>query len=314
MGGIILLALFGLLILRFLDKLDMVAIFLTTSILVYKSNLLNNFNSIPKIMTAIFIGAIAIGIYFSFLNLFWNYSKIVYWIITLIASSLSSFFILNVWFIAREDVLKEIFKNIEVKQYCYVEKVDFRLPWTIKQPTINLIFWSVLFLAIAIFIFIYRIKINKFEFQMQKEFLSKKRSQEMAYEYEEEAYEEYKNLRDEYNERERLYNKFEERYYNEQRQNENYDNEKFENEYQEKINYDSQDNRDPKGYYKILGVNYNATDEEIHSAYRKSMQKYHPDKNLNADSHNIAIKINEAYEILKDKEKRDEYDRFGTTL
>ncbi len=68
-----------------------------------------------------------------------------------------------------------------------------------------------------------------------------------------------------------------------------------------------------KNYYEILGVEKNASDEEIKSAYRKLAKKYHPD--LNKDNPDAAEKfkeINEAYECLGDKQKRSNYDQFGS--
>lgn len=67
-----------------------------------------------------------------------------------------------------------------------------------------------------------------------------------------------------------------------------------------------------KDYYKSLGVEKNATEDEIKSAYRKLAKKYHPD--LNKDNPDAAEKfkeINEAYEVLSDKQKRSNYDQFG---
>ena len=69
-----------------------------------------------------------------------------------------------------------------------------------------------------------------------------------------------------------------------------------------------------KDYYKILGVDKNATKEEIKKAYKKLAKKYHPD--LNKDDPNAADKfkeINEAASVLADDEKRAQYDQFGTT-
>jgi len=63
-----------------------------------------------------------------------------------------------------------------------------------------------------------------------------------------------------------------------------------------------------KDYYQILGVSRDATQEEIKRAYRKLAHKYHPDKG--GDEQKFK-EINEAYQVLSDKEKRSQYDRFG---
>ncbi len=69
-----------------------------------------------------------------------------------------------------------------------------------------------------------------------------------------------------------------------------------------------------KDYYKILGVSRNATEEEIKIAYRKLALKYHPDRNPGDKVAEEKFKeINEAYEVLKNPEKRAMYDRYGTT-
>lgn len=67
-----------------------------------------------------------------------------------------------------------------------------------------------------------------------------------------------------------------------------------------------------RDYYEVLGVSRDATEEEIKKAYRKLARKYHPD--VNKDDKDAAEKfkeINEAYEVLKDPEKRARYDQFG---
>jgi len=67
-------------------------------------------------------------------------------------------------------------------------------------------------------------------------------------------------------------------------------------------------------YYKILGVNKNATNVEIKKAYRKLAMKYHPDHaGGDKDAEAKFKKISEAYAVLSDKEKRKNYDSFGST-
>ncbi len=67
-----------------------------------------------------------------------------------------------------------------------------------------------------------------------------------------------------------------------------------------------------KDYYDILGVKKTATEEELKKAYRSLAKKFHPDKNKgNKDAEAKFKEISEAYTVLGDKEKREQYDRLG---
>ncbi|MDR2524280.1 MAG: molecular chaperone DnaJ [Candidatus Nomurabacteria bacterium] len=64
-----------------------------------------------------------------------------------------------------------------------------------------------------------------------------------------------------------------------------------------------------RDYYEVLGVNKNASDDEIKKAFRKAAVKYHPDKEGGDEAK--FKEVGEAYEVLKDKQKRQRYDQFG---
>ena len=67
-----------------------------------------------------------------------------------------------------------------------------------------------------------------------------------------------------------------------------------------------------KDYYKVLGVERNAADEDIKKAYRKLARKYHPDVSKEANAKEKFQEVSEAYETLRDKEKRAAYDSLGS--
>ena len=72
-----------------------------------------------------------------------------------------------------------------------------------------------------------------------------------------------------------------------------------------------------RDYYEVLGVAKDASEADIKKAYRKAAMKYHPDKFSNAsekekkDAEDKFKEVNEAYQVISDKEKRAQYDRFG---
>ena len=68
----------------------------------------------------------------------------------------------------------------------------------------------------------------------------------------------------------------------------------------------------PRDYYEVLGVPKTAADEEIKKAYRKLARQYHPDRNPGDKQAETHFKeIQDAYDVLSDKQKREQYDRFG---
>src|SRR5260221_8363163 len=64
-------------------------------------------------------------------------------------------------------------------------------------------------------------------------------------------------------------------------------------------------------YYEVLEVGRTASDAQLKAAFRKLAMQWHPDRNLDDKSEHKFKEINEAYEVLKDGDKRAAYDRFG---
>jgi len=66
-----------------------------------------------------------------------------------------------------------------------------------------------------------------------------------------------------------------------------------------------------RDYYEVLGLEKTASEADIKSAYRKAALKFHPDRNKAPDAEEKFKEINEAYQVLSDKQKRQTYDQFG---
>ena len=67
-----------------------------------------------------------------------------------------------------------------------------------------------------------------------------------------------------------------------------------------------------KDYYKILGVEKTAQTDEIKKAFRKLAHKYHPDKKTGDEAK--FKEVNEAYQVLADEKKRQQYDQYGSSF
>jgi DnaJ-class molecular chaperone len=68
----------------------------------------------------------------------------------------------------------------------------------------------------------------------------------------------------------------------------------------------------PRDYYEVLGVKRDASDDEIKKAYRKLARQHHPDRNPgDKQAEKLFKEVQEAYDVLSDKTKRANYDRFG---
>lgn len=66
-----------------------------------------------------------------------------------------------------------------------------------------------------------------------------------------------------------------------------------------------------RDYYEVLGVSKTANDQELKKAYRKLAMQYHPDRNDSKDAEKLFKEASEAYDVLKDPNKRARYDQFG---
>src|SRR5262245_37976937 len=68
----------------------------------------------------------------------------------------------------------------------------------------------------------------------------------------------------------------------------------------------------PRDFYEVLGVPRDANEEAVKKAYRKLARQYHPDRNPGDKAAEAKVKeVQEAYDVLSDKNKRAQYDRFG---
>ena len=80
------------------------------------------------------------------------------------------------------------------------------------------------------------------------------------------------------------------------------------------IKFEQKEVKMSSSLYEILGVNSDATQDEIKKAYRKLARKYHPDVNKDAGAEEKFKEINGAYEVLGDETKRKQYDTYGDSM
>lgn len=66
-----------------------------------------------------------------------------------------------------------------------------------------------------------------------------------------------------------------------------------------------------KDYYNLLGVSRDASEKELKKAFRKKSLQYHPDRNHEPDANDRFIEISNAYDVLKDPQKKQIYDLYG---
>ena len=66
-----------------------------------------------------------------------------------------------------------------------------------------------------------------------------------------------------------------------------------------------------RDYYEVLGVNRDASEDDVRRAFRRLARQYHPDVNRDEGASARFKEINEAYEVLSDPQKRSAYDRYG---
>ena len=66
-----------------------------------------------------------------------------------------------------------------------------------------------------------------------------------------------------------------------------------------------------KDYYETLGINKNSSNDEIKKSYKKLALKYHPDRNKEKDAEEKFKEISEAYAVLSDDTKKQQYDTYG---
>ena len=69
-----------------------------------------------------------------------------------------------------------------------------------------------------------------------------------------------------------------------------------------------------RDFYKILGISRGASDDEIKKAYRKMAVKWHPDKNKTPEAEEKFKEVAMAYEVLKDKQKRELYSKIQSIV
>lgn len=272
----------------FFSFLDYVVIFILTAFFSSEYVAIISYNKVSTFFLCLVVGFISCAILYFILSFCSKNKFLIYFVLlyNLVVSIISSYYFIQFSFYVLNGIIS----------FAEGYNANYSMLLIFKSNLANLIIHWIIILGFASFFFFikydtYCIDINNiFIPNFMNNFLNRI-SKNKSNNYEEKIYEEY-DIDDE--------NEDDSHFYSE----EEYNKKVYENIKKEKM--------ETPLLYKRLGIEKDATQEEIKTAYKKLAKKYHPD--LNKDSNGaieIMKQINEAYDILSNEEKRKEYDLYG---